>query len=67
MKANVNGVTIINTVKVTIVQINRELIYERVTVVHLPEWVERVLKVSSACLKTPVNPEKRIPYPAERD
>jgi hypothetical protein len=48
--------TIINTVKVTTVQINRELIYERVTVVHLPEWVEGVLNVSSACLKTPVNP-----------
>jgi hypothetical protein len=51
MKGKVNGVTIIYTVKVTIVQINRELIY-----VHLPEWVEGVLKVSSACLKTPVNP-----------
>jgi hypothetical protein len=45
MKANVNGVTIINTVKVTIVQINGELIYERVTVVHLQEQAEGVLKV----------------------
>jgi hypothetical protein len=56
MKANVNGVTIINTVKMTIFQISRELIYERVTVVHLPECVEGALKVLFACLKTPVDP-----------
>jgi hypothetical protein len=47
--APVNAVTITNRVKL-------KKCFKKITAVNLQEWVEGVLKVSSACPKTPVNP-----------
>jgi hypothetical protein len=51
-----NSVTNITIVKATSVIINSGMICERICVFIVQKWVESVVKVSSGCPKTPVNP-----------